>query len=40
MEQQKSRPPMFVQIELTLENVREVEKPYKFMTKVFLPVRK
>jgi prepilin-type N-terminal cleavage/methylation domain-containing protein len=39
-EPQKGKPPMFVQIELILENVRDAEKPFKFMTKLFLPVRK
>lgn len=40
IEQQKGKPPMLVQIELTMENMRDTEKPYKFTTKVFLPVRK
>jgi prepilin-type N-terminal cleavage/methylation domain-containing protein len=40
IEQQKGKPPMFVQIELVMENARDTEKPYKFKTKVFLPVRK
>jgi len=37
---QKGRPPMLVQIELMMENSRDPEKPYKFSTKVYLPVRK
>ncbi len=40
IEQQKGKPPKIVQIELTMENLRDIEKPYKFTTKVFLPVRK
>lgn len=39
-EPQKGKPPALIQIELILANVREAEKPYKFITKVFLPVRK
>ena len=38
--QQKGKPPVLVQIELMLTNGRNAEKPYKFMTNVFLPVRK
>jgi general secretion pathway protein J len=37
---QKGKPPALVQIELILVNERDVEKPYKFITSVFLPVRK
>lgn len=37
---QKGKPPMLVQIELILKNARDAEKPYKFITRVFLPVRK
>jgi len=37
---QKGKPPVLVQIELVLANVRDVEKPYKFITRVFLPVKK
>ena len=40
LEQQKGKPPVLVQIELMLTNGRNAEKPYKFMTNVFLPVRK
>jgi len=29
-----------VKIELALVNINDKEKPYKFMTKVFLPVKK
>ena len=39
-EPQKGKPPVLVQIELMLTNGRDAEKPYKFMTNVFLPVRK
>jgi prepilin-type N-terminal cleavage/methylation domain-containing protein len=39
-EPQKGKPPVLVQIELILVNVRDAEKPYKFITKLFLPVRK
>jgi prepilin-type N-terminal cleavage/methylation domain-containing protein len=39
-EPQKGKPPVLVQIELVLTNGRDAEKPYKFMTNVFLPVRK
>lgn len=39
-EPQKGKPPVLVQIELMLTNGRDTEKPYKFMTNVFLPVRK
>lgn len=38
--QQKDKPPMFVQMELILANTQNAEKPFKFMTKLFLPVRK
>ena len=37
---QKGKPPVLIQIELILINARDTEKPYKFVTKVFLPVRK
>jgi general secretion pathway protein J len=39
-ESQKGRPPALVQIELTLANPRDADKPYRFVTKVFIPVRK
>jgi general secretion pathway protein J len=39
-EPQKGKPPVLIQIELILANARDAEKPYKFITKVFLPVRK
>lgn len=39
-EPQKGKPPVLVQIELMLTNGRDAQKPYKFMTNVFLPVRK
>jgi general secretion pathway protein J len=38
--QQKGRAPVAVKIELVLVNLNDKEKPYKFMTKVFLPVKK
>ena len=38
--QQKGRAPVAVKIELALVNLNDKEKPYKFMTKVFLPVKK
>jgi general secretion pathway protein J len=38
--QQKGKPPAVVQVELSLVNAREPEKPFKFMTKIFLPVNK
>lgn len=37
---QKDKPPAMIQIELMLANGRDAEKPYKFITKIFLPVRK
>lgn len=37
---QKDKPPAIIQIELTLVNGRDAEKPYKFKTRIFLPVRK
>jgi len=37
---QKGRAPVAVKIELALVNINDKEKPYKFMTKVFLPVKK
>jgi len=39
-DQQKGKPPVWVQIELILVKGRDAEKPYRFTTKVFLPVRK
>ncbi len=39
-EGQKGKPPVLVQIELVLANAEDAEKPYKFKTRVFLPVRK
>jgi general secretion pathway protein J len=38
--QQKGNAPVAVKIELALVNINDKEKPYKFMTKVFLPVKK
>lgn len=38
--EQKGKAPAAVKIELTLVNLNDPEKPYKFMTKVFLPVKK
>jgi prepilin-type N-terminal cleavage/methylation domain len=38
--QQKDKSPVAVKIELGLVNLNDKEKPYKFMTKVFLPVKK
>jgi len=37
---QKGKVPVAVKIELALVNLKDKEKPYKFMTKVFLPVKK
>jgi prepilin-type N-terminal cleavage/methylation domain-containing protein len=37
---QKGKTPAYVKIELSLVNINNMEKPYKFMTKVFLPVKK
>ena len=37
---QKGKPPVLVQIELVLANARDVEKPYRFITRIFLPVKK
>ena len=37
---QKDKAPVAVHIELTLANLNDPEKPYKFMTKVFLPASK
>jgi Pseudopilin GspJ. len=37
--QQKGRAPAALKIELALVNLNDKEKPYKFMTKVFLPVK-
>jgi general secretion pathway protein J len=39
-EEQKGKAPAAVKIELALVNLNDKEKPYKFMTKVFLPVKK
>ena len=36
----KGKSPRAVKIELALVNLNDKEKPYKFMTKVFLPVKK
>jgi general secretion pathway protein J len=36
----KGKAPVAIKIELSLVNVDNVEKPYKFMTKVFLPAKK
>ena len=38
--EQKDKAPVAVKIELDLVNSNDKEKPYKFMTKVFLPVKK
>ncbi len=38
--EQKGKAPVTVKIELALVNINNKEKPYKFMTKVFLPVKK
>ena len=38
--EQKGKAPAAVKIELGLVNLNDKEKPYKFMTKVFLPVKK
>jgi prepilin-type N-terminal cleavage/methylation domain-containing protein len=38
--QQKGKAPAAVKIELSLVNLNDKDKPYKFMTKVFLPVKK
>jgi hypothetical protein len=37
---QQGKSPRAVKIELSLLNLNDKEKPYKFMTKVFLPVKK
>jgi general secretion pathway protein J len=37
---QKGKAPVAVKIELAMVNLNDKEKPYKFMTKVFLPVKK
>lgn len=37
---QKDKPPTIVEIELIMANDRDPEKPYKFLTKIFIPVRK
>jgi general secretion pathway protein J len=38
--EQKGKAPAAIKIEMNLVNVNDVEKPYKFMTKVFLPAKK
>ena len=38
--EQQGKSPRAVKIELSLVNLNDTEKPYKFMTKVFLPVKK
>jgi general secretion pathway protein J len=38
--EQKGKAPVALKIELALVNINDNEKPYKFMTKVFLPVKK
>jgi prepilin-type N-terminal cleavage/methylation domain-containing protein len=38
--EQKGKAPVAVKIELGLVNLDDKEKPYKFMTKIFLPVKK
>ena len=38
--EQKGKVPVAVKIELALANLNDPEKPYKFMTKVFLPLKK
>ncbi len=38
--QQEGKSPAAVKIELALVNVNDKDKPYRFMTKVFLPVKK
>ena len=38
--EQKGKAPTAIKIELSLVNINDQEKPYKFMTKVFLPVKK
>ena len=40
LNEQKGKAPASVKIELVLANLKDKEKPYKFMTKVFLPVKK
>jgi general secretion pathway protein J len=37
---QKGKAPAAIKIELSLVNVSDAEKPFKFMTKVFLPAKK
>jgi len=37
---QKGKSPIAVKIELALVNINDKEKPYRFMTRVFLPVKK
>jgi hypothetical protein len=36
---QKGKTPVAVKIELGLANINDKDKPYKFMTKIFLPVK-
>ncbi|OGP67029.1 MAG: hypothetical protein A2031_05500 [Deltaproteobacteria bacterium RBG_19FT_COMBO_43_11] len=38
--EQKGKAPAAIKIELSLVNVNDAEKPFKFMTKVFLPAKK
>jgi len=38
--EQKGKAPASVKIELVMANLNDKEKPYKFMTKVFLPLNK
>ena len=38
--QQQGKLPAMVQVELSLVNARELEKPFKFTTRIFLPVKK
>ncbi len=37
---QKGKSPVAVKIELSLVNLNDKDNPYKFLTKVFLPVKK
>jgi general secretion pathway protein J len=39
METQKGKAPTAIKVELGLVNINNKEKPYKFMTKIFLPAR-
>lgn len=40
LDQQKGKPPVMVAIELAVENKKDRDKPHRFTTRVFLPVRK